>query len=167
MYRRKRLVSSLPENHYGERFMWCLGCSTHMWIVGGGASGAGEGEREKEKGPFSLISPVGVVAGATSTPLGNRRRSPESSGGSEAPPHLFFTWRSSWGSELLGCALLLGRYDVAVQDNLFCQQPVASRRQMDVVFVREGAYFTCFFSERVVRSCEDAKDVSHSEVGCF
>ena len=78
MYHRKRLVWSLPENHYDERFIWCLGCSTHVGIVGGGASGEGEGEREKEKGLFSLISPVGVVAGATSTPLGNRRRSPDS-----------------------------------------------------------------------------------------
>ena len=29
-------------------------------------------EREREKGSFSLISPIGVVAGATSTPLGDR-----------------------------------------------------------------------------------------------
>ena len=108
-----------------------------------------------------------MVAGATSTLLGNRWRSPKSSGGSEAPPHLFFTWRSYWGSELLGCALLLGRDDVAVQDDFFCQQPVSRRRQMDIVFVREGSYFTCFFGERVVHSCEDAKDVSYSEVGCF
>ena len=96
-------------------------------------------ELEREKDSFSLISPIGVVAGATSTPLGDCWRSPESSGGFEAPPHLFLTWRSCCVSELLGCTLLLGRDDVAVQEDLFCQQLVASRRQMDIVFVREGA----------------------------
>ena len=75
-------------------------------------------ELEREKGCFSLISPVGVVAGATSTPLGDSRSTSNPSGGPEASPHLFFTGRSSGGSELLGCALLLGRDDVAVQDNL-------------------------------------------------
>ena len=73
---------------------------------------------------------------------------------SEAPPHLLFTWQSNWGSELPGCALLLGRDDVAVQDDFFCQQPahVAHRRQIDIVFVREGADFTCFLGERVMRT---------------
>ena len=44
VYHKKRLVTSLPENHYGERFLWCMGCSTHVGIVEGGASGAGEGK---------------------------------------------------------------------------------------------------------------------------
>ena len=71
-------------------------------------------EREREKGYFSLISPVGVVAGATSTTLGDSQSTSNTSGGPQTSPHLFFTGRSSGGSELLGCALLLGRDDVTV-----------------------------------------------------
>ena len=57
---------------------------------------------EREKDYFSLISPTGVVAGATSTLLGDSRSSSNASGGPEASPHLFFTGRSIGGSELLG-----------------------------------------------------------------
>ena len=42
LFHKKRLVSSLPENHCGERFSCCMGCSTHVGVVGGGA-GEGKG----------------------------------------------------------------------------------------------------------------------------
>ena len=66
VYHKKRLVSSLPENHYGERF-----CGAWAAILTWGLLRVEMLEQEREKGSFSLISPIGVVAGATSTPLGN------------------------------------------------------------------------------------------------
>ena len=69
---------------------------------------------------LSLISPIGVVAVATSATLGDSRSSPDASGGSESPLHLLFTWRRDFGSELFGCDLLLRGDGVTVQDDLFC-----------------------------------------------
>ena len=124
--------------------LWSLGCSTHVEFGDSGEDRAG-------KWLFTLISPIGVVARATSTPLGCRWCSSYASGGSEAPPHLFFARRSRSGPELLGWALLLGGDDVAVQNNFFCQLPVTRRRQMYVVSVHKGANFSCFFGEWVMR----------------
>ena len=47
LYHKKGLVTSLPENHYGERFLCCMGCSTHVGFVGGVAAGTGEGKRAR------------------------------------------------------------------------------------------------------------------------
>ena len=44
VYHKKRLLTRLPENHYGERFLCCMGCSMHVGFVESGAAGVGEGK---------------------------------------------------------------------------------------------------------------------------